>query len=91
MVFRDVHVEEIPGGEGLVAVFARVGESSWHVDILYMLPKVAPILGGLATEGAPVQPRTVLHYVVIKELVPTTACKQQSIKVEDRFICSGSL
>ena len=54
-----VVVEFGPGGKGGGgpgsaggAVLALVRECTRKVDILHMLPQIAPVIGGFATEGA---------------------------------------
>ena len=73
-----MHVQEVSGCKYFTAIFALVGESARKVDVLNMLPKIAPITGSFSTECESVQARAIFDNVIIELLV--CSCKHQSIR-----------
>ena len=61
-------------GEGLLAVFATISETSGKVNVFHVLPQVAPVSANLATDSTAVHLGSVLHNVFVQLLV---TCNQQ--------------
>ena len=47
-----MHVETVPGAEGLGTVLAVVGVAVGEVDVLHVLAHVGPVLGGFTAQAA---------------------------------------
>ena len=87
-----MQVQQVSSGVGLIAVFAVVGKCTRKVDVLNMLPKIAPITGSFSTECASVQARAIFDNVIIELLVRTLSCNQQTIRIRgDIHFCLQSL
>ena len=61
-------------GEGFLAVFATISETSRKVNVFHVLPQVAPVFANLATDSTAVNLGSILHNVFVQLLV---TCNQQ--------------
>ena len=53
------------GGEGLLAVFATIGETSGKVNVFHVLPQIATVFANLATDSTAVHLGSILHNVFV--------------------------
>ena len=91
MICCDMMIQLGSGTKIWLAVLAFVRENSIEMNILYMLPQIAPIVASFSTENTFVWVRStswVLHNVIIELLVPTW--NRHSLKILTHILVIGS-